>query len=76
MSIPALPKPLTVGELIGALVGYPSSARVWIPDGVRDFTVPTGAFRIPPDGGSFGGDVVIETRAEADQDLRGMEKAS
>jgi hypothetical protein len=75
MSIPALPKALTVGELIQALAVYPSSARVWIPKGSNKFDVATGAFRTTP-GDPFGGDVVLKTRPEADQDLRGIEKAS
>jgi hypothetical protein len=64
MSIPALPKPLTVGELIQTLAVYPSSARVWITDVPGyNFSIATGAFRVTP-GGEFAGDVVIETRPE------------
>ena len=76
MSIPQLPKALTVGQLIDELAKYPSHARLWIPDlNTREFAVATGAFRIRA-GDPFGGDVVLETRPEADRDLRGAERAS
>jgi uncharacterized protein YyaL (SSP411 family) len=70
MSIPALPKALTVGQLIDELAKYPKWSRLWIPDvNTHDFAVATAAFRIT-DGGLFGGDVVLEVRAEVRADQR------
>jgi len=71
MSIPQLPKALTVGQLIDELAKYPSHARLWIPDtNTHDFAVATGAFRIAADGYPFDGDVVLQTRAEVRADQR------
>jgi len=70
MSIPQLPKALTVGQLIDELAKYPKWSRLWIPDAnTREFAVALGAFRIRA-GDPFGGDVVLETRAEVRADQR------
>ena len=69
MSIPRLPKALTVGELALALLQYPDWSHLWIADlNGNNFAVATGTFKVQPDG-PFARDVVIETRPEAAADL-------